>query len=117
VGNLIVAVGLGGKLMRTVSFLGCTFAGSGGFGGTGPPGGFGMFSGIKLIQWFQAKVDLRQCQTEKATRKALTRVFKAVHPRGRRNAPSRGCSSLSSLPGALPPSLSKRSPLGRTERS
>src|SRR5688572_4174325 len=25
-GSLIVAVGLGGKLMRTVSFLGCTFA-------------------------------------------------------------------------------------------
>jgi hypothetical protein len=47
---LIVAVGLGGKLMRTVSFFGCTFADSGGFGGTGPLGGFGMFSGIKLIQ-------------------------------------------------------------------
>jgi hypothetical protein len=48
VGNLIVAVGFGGKLMRTVSFLGCTLEASAGFGGTAPPGGFGLigFSAI-----------------------------------------------------------------------
>jgi hypothetical protein len=43
---LIVAVGLGGKLMRTVSFL------PGGFGGTEPPGGgvgFGTLSAIKSL--------------------------------------------------------------------
>src|SRR6266566_2937674 len=33
------AVGLGGKLIRTVSFFGCTFAASVGFGGTAPEGG------------------------------------------------------------------------------
>jgi hypothetical protein len=41
VGSLIVAVGFGGKLMRTVSFL------PGGFGGTGAPGGLGTFSAIQ----------------------------------------------------------------------
>jgi hypothetical protein len=41
VGNLIVGadVGLGGKLMRTVSFLGWTFEASAGLGGTAPPSG------------------------------------------------------------------------------
>ena len=48
VGNLIVAVGLGGRLIRTVSFFGWTLAASGGLGGT-PPGGFGGFSAIKFI--------------------------------------------------------------------
>jgi hypothetical protein len=52
-GNLIVGaeVGFGGNAMRTVSFLGCTLAASGGFGGT-PPGGtgeFGVGSAIKSI--------------------------------------------------------------------
>lgn len=39
-GSLIVGaeVGLGGSAMRTVSFFGCTFAASGGFGGTGESG-------------------------------------------------------------------------------
>ena len=48
VGNLIVgaAEGLGGKLIRTVSFLGWTFPVSF-FGGTAPPG-VGMFSAIVL---------------------------------------------------------------------
>src|SRR5882672_3183923 len=48
-GILIVgaAVGLGGKLIRTVSFLGCTFAASAGLGGTAP-GVLGMFSAIKF---------------------------------------------------------------------
>jgi hypothetical protein len=37
VGSLIVGeeVGFGGRLIRTVSFLGCTLAASAGFGGTG----------------------------------------------------------------------------------
>jgi len=50
VGNLIVgaADGLGGKLMRTVSFLGWTLPVSF-LGGTAPPGVFGMFSAITLI--------------------------------------------------------------------
>ncbi|MEY2428963.1 MAG: hypothetical protein QOJ40_1848 [Verrucomicrobiota bacterium] len=52
VGNLIVgaAEGLGGRLMRTVSFLGWTFPVSF-FGGTAPPGILGMFSAIKLFQY------------------------------------------------------------------
>ena len=39
-GSLIVgaAVGFGGSAIRTVSFLGCTLAASGGFGGTGESG-------------------------------------------------------------------------------
>jgi hypothetical protein len=47
VGNLIVgaAEGLGGKLMRTVSFLGWTLPVSF-FGGTAPVGVLGMFSAI-----------------------------------------------------------------------
>lgn len=50
VGSLIVgaAVGLGGKLMRTVSFLGWTLPVSF-FGGTAPAGLFGMFSAIKSL--------------------------------------------------------------------
>jgi hypothetical protein len=43
-GILIVgeAVGFGGRLMRTVSFFGCTFEASAGFGGTSPEGGIGF---------------------------------------------------------------------------
>jgi len=50
VGSLIVgaAVGLGGKLMRTVSFLGCTLPVSF-LGGTAPAGLLGMFSAIKSL--------------------------------------------------------------------
>jgi len=46
-GILIVgaAVGLGGKLIRTVSFFGCTLAASAGFGGT-PEGGIALLSAI-----------------------------------------------------------------------
>ena len=40
------AVGFGGKLMRTVSFLGCTLAASPGLGGTAPEGKLGIFSAI-----------------------------------------------------------------------
>jgi hypothetical protein len=44
---LIVAVaeGFGGRLMRTVSFFGCTLAASPGLGGTGT---LGMFSAIAI---------------------------------------------------------------------
>jgi hypothetical protein len=41
------AEGFGGKLMRTVSFLGCTLPVSF-FGGTAPLGIFGIFSAINL---------------------------------------------------------------------
>ena len=49
VGSLIVgaAVGLGGRLIRTVSFFGWTLPVSF-FGGNAPPGGLGMFSAIKF---------------------------------------------------------------------
>jgi hypothetical protein len=49
VGSLIVgaAVGLGGKLMRTVSFFGWTLPVSF-FGGTAPPGMLGMLSAINF---------------------------------------------------------------------
>jgi hypothetical protein len=40
--------GLGGKLIRTVSFFGCTLAASPGLGGTDPDGMFGVFSAIDL---------------------------------------------------------------------
>jgi hypothetical protein len=42
----MVAVGFGGKLIRTVSFLGCTLAASAGFGGIPPGGIFGVLSAI-----------------------------------------------------------------------
>ena len=56
------AEGLGGKLIRTVSFLGWTLPVSF-FGGTAPLGMLGMFSAIKLIILLQAKVAARECQT------------------------------------------------------
>ena len=46
-GSLMVAeLGFGGRLMRTVSFLGWTFAASAGLGGTPPSGGLDSFSAI-----------------------------------------------------------------------
>ena len=63
VGNLIVAVGLGGRLMRTVSFFGCTLAASTGFGGIPPGGRLGLLSAIKLIQCCQPRIGTGQCQT------------------------------------------------------
>ena len=61
VGNLIVgaAEGLGGKLMRTVSFLGWTLPVSF-FGGTAPAGTLGMFSAIMSLA--QVKITLGECQ-------------------------------------------------------
>jgi hypothetical protein len=52
---------LGGKLIRTVSFLGWTFPVSF-LGGTAPLGILGMFSAIRLIL-VKAKVAGRECQT------------------------------------------------------
>jgi hypothetical protein len=51
VGSLMVgaADGLGGKLMRTVSFLGWTLPVSFFTGGTAPVGAPGMFKGISAI--------------------------------------------------------------------
>ncbi len=48
VGNLMVGedAGLGGRLIRTVSFLGWTLAASPGLGGTAPPGTLGLVSAI-----------------------------------------------------------------------
>lgn len=63
VGILIVgaAVGLGGRLIRTVSFFGCTLAASAGFRGPGASGVFGVFSAIKLPR--QTRNRLPECQT------------------------------------------------------
>jgi hypothetical protein len=66
VGSLMVgaAEGFGGKLMRTVSFLGWTFPVSF-FGGTAPVGILGilgMFSAI-TFQLIQTKIVGRACQT------------------------------------------------------
>jgi hypothetical protein len=76
-GILIVgaAVGLGGKLIRTVSFLGCTLADSEGFGGTAPAGVLGMFSAIKL--WIQARSRNEWCQMLNPIKKAGREVTPA----------------------------------------
>jgi hypothetical protein len=55
------AVGLGGKLIRTVSFLGWTFPVSF-FGGSVTLGMLGMFSAIKL-NLLHAKITAHPCQT------------------------------------------------------
>jgi hypothetical protein len=54
VGSLMVGadVGLGGRLMRTVSFLGWTFEASAGFGGSAPPGDVGKLSAISFLLCF-----------------------------------------------------------------
>ena len=75
VGSLMVgaAVGLGGKLMRTVSFLGWTLPVSF-FGGTAPLGIVGMFSAINLIS-VQTRIARCQCQTLKSDLQKSLRVF------------------------------------------
>lgn len=62
VGNLIVgeAVGFGGKLMRTVSFLGWTLAASAGLGGTAPEGKLRLSAIIFCT--VQARVGENSCQ-------------------------------------------------------
>src|SRR6266481_1788045 len=63
VGSLMVgaAEGFGGKLMRTVSFLGWTLPVSF-FGGTAPAGILGIFSAI-TFNFIQPKVVPCECQT------------------------------------------------------
>ena len=56
------AEGLGGKLIRTVSFLGWTLPVSF-LGGTAPLGMLGMFSAICLLIFLQIKVPARESQT------------------------------------------------------
>ena len=70
VGNFMVGaeVGFGGKLMRTVSFFGCTLPVSaflGGVGGTGgvPGLGLGMFSAISSFSLSEAMTHSAGCQT------------------------------------------------------
>src|SRR5829696_10043643 len=63
-GSLMVAVaGLGGRLIRTVSFFGWTFAKSGGFGGTAPAGILGLLSAIVNRQLMHTKIASPDCQT------------------------------------------------------
>ena len=50
------AVGLGGKLIRTVSFFGCTLAASAGLGGMEPVGVLGVSSAINLFSLTKLKV-------------------------------------------------------------
>ena len=49
------AVGFGGKLIRTVSFFGCTFAASAGLGGREPAGRLGVSSAIIFFIGLQTK--------------------------------------------------------------
>jgi hypothetical protein len=66
VGSFMVGaeVGLGGRLMRTVSFFGWTLEASAGLGGTEPPPGVnGILSGIIFLFSTQRKVAFRRCQT------------------------------------------------------
>ena len=81
VGNLIVgaAVGFGGRLIRTVSFFGCTLPVSylGGTAPIGAPGIFGMLSAIRLCR--EAKVRPHRCQI----------VIRKKHQAGRFRLPTR----------------------------
>jgi len=87
-GILIVgaAVGLGGKLIRTVSFFGCTLAASVGFGGTAPEGGFGILSAITF--WVQTRVDASRCQMLIRDRSKTARIsdFLGGHSQGQMGA-------------------------------
>lgn len=72
------AEGLGGKLMRTVSFLGWTFPVSF-FGGTAPLGTLGMFSAIKCIS-VQIRVAAPGCQTLIPTKKPAKEHIRETRP-------------------------------------
>lgn len=66
-GILIVgaAVGFGGRLIRTVSFLGWTLPDSEGFGGGAPEGTLGVFSAITYCRmWAQPRIRARRCQID-----------------------------------------------------
>jgi hypothetical protein len=67
VGSLMVGadVGLGGKLMRTVSFFGWTFEASAGLGGCAPPGDVGILSAItSLFYAFNLELPLTAVKPE-----------------------------------------------------
>jgi len=106
VGSLMVgpAVGFGGKLIRTVSFFGCTFAASGGFGGTAPDGIF-KFSAILFIN---ATARTLPCQTHFPAEPKDRPLLNVGGPVGNQAA---GRSSASRR-GALP-SIGGRSSFGR----
>jgi hypothetical protein len=72
------AEGLGGKLMRTVSFLGWTFPVSF-FGGTAPLGTLGIFSAIKYVS-VQIKVAAPGCQTLIPTEKSAREHIREISP-------------------------------------
>ena len=77
VGSLIVgaAEGLGGRFIRTVSFLGWIFEASGGLGGKAPPGKLGLFSAIIN---FQVKVERSHCQTLIGKEKPVVRAAQSA---------------------------------------
>jgi hypothetical protein len=78
-GILIVgaAVGLGGRLIRTVSFFGCTLADSEGLGGAAPGGTCGIFSAItSFVLLAQTRFHPSECQMHIQARAAQ----KAVRP-------------------------------------
>jgi hypothetical protein len=80
VGNLIVGadVGLGGKLMRTVSFFGWTFDASAGLGGWAPPGDVGILSAITFYSAFNVKLPLLAVKPEL---QHLTCIARIVAPK------------------------------------
>jgi hypothetical protein len=80
VGNLMVgaAEGLGGRLMRTVSFLGWTFPVSF-FGGTAPLGMLGIFSAIKYML-HQTRIAALGCQTLIPTANPATALTPTLFP-------------------------------------
>jgi len=53
------AAGLGGNVIRTVSFFGCTFTSAGFGGGTAPSGELGKFSAIKSLSLRQTYAGAR----------------------------------------------------------
>jgi hypothetical protein len=92
VGSLMVgaAEGFGGKLMRTVSFLGWTLPVSF-LGGTAPAGTFGILSAIKLACLFHPKYERRP--------KVSTSNRHRRHRRHARRTMGRGCAlGAQSLP-------------------
>jgi hypothetical protein len=82
VGSFIVGadVGLGGKLIRTVSFFGWTFEASAGLGGSAPPGDVGKLSGISFLLLPQPKVASAQCQTRIAISQSIHFIEKLPLP-------------------------------------
>ena len=95
VGSLMVGedVGLGGRLMRTVSFFGCTLAASGGFGGMGAPDS-GLVSDIILFAGSKLGSPLNGVKlflgfSRQGGRVSLRFVARASIKKGRRSQPAR----------------------------